>query len=271
MTGGLLEEEYRTYADRAIDLLDPLRTASSALNALDSHGAWDELEARLRRCGLERSALFSVPLGKGQFPQPQETFGTSISREFEAYAHANPSMVDHVPGLRRLVNGDWIVPVIPGTEEFATFTPDEIEYYETMRRFGFRGGFATSFPHRQDRSIFIFTSSSLVSREVALAAYTHVAPLAVAAVAAFIEALDIRNLLADENFVPLSRRERECLGWVASGRTTQQIAERLRLTNRTVDEYVSKAIVKLRATNRAHACTRAMLISVQQKGLGTNY
>jgi DNA-binding NarL/FixJ family response regulator len=49
----------------------------------------------------------------------------------------------------------------------------------------------------------------------------------------------------------LTEREREIVAWVATGRSNQEIAERLVVSPDTVRTHVSRAMVKLRARDRA--------------------
>ncbi|WP_293286978.1 LuxR family transcriptional regulator [Oricola sp.] len=55
----------------------------------------------------------------------------------------------------------------------------------------------------------------------------------------------------------LSARERECLHWTASGKTSNEIAVILNLSEHTVNHYLSAASQKLGAANRAHAVAKA--------------
>ena len=241
-------------------VLDPLSIALDTINSRDDTAAWSQLDRRLRKCGLERNALFSLPLGKAGYPHPDDAMGTAISPEYESYAYENPHLVGNVPGIRRLVAGDFVVAVIPGFEDFDRLSAAEIEYYREMHRFGFRGGFIASFPHRSDRSIFIFSSCSLVSAEEARRAFETAGDAAVAGVAWFLEARAVRQIRGDPTFSGLSPREGQCLALVGTGRTTQQIADRLGLSSRTVNEFISKGSAKLEAGNRTQAALRAMLL-----------
>lgn len=54
----------------------------------------------------------------------------------------------------------------------------------------------------------------------------------------------------------LSRRESECLEWIARGLGNRQIADTLGLSVDTVKEHVHSLFIKLKATSRAHAVTR---------------
>jgi len=57
--------------------------------------------------------------------------------------------------------------------------------------------------------------------------------------------------------VRLNNREREVLTWVARGKTSAEIARKLRLSKRTVDFHVDNARIKLRAATRTEAVTKA--------------
>jgi DNA-binding CsgD family transcriptional regulator len=49
----------------------------------------------------------------------------------------------------------------------------------------------------------------------------------------------------------LTDREREVVGWVATGRSNQEIADQLVVSPDTVRTHVSRAMVKLQARDRA--------------------
>jgi DNA-binding CsgD family transcriptional regulator len=57
---------------------------------------------------------------------------------------------------------------------------------------------------------------------------------------------------------PLSERERECLRWVSEGKTTDEVAVILGVSSNTVNSYVTNAIQKLSASNRAMAMATAI-------------
>lgn len=56
----------------------------------------------------------------------------------------------------------------------------------------------------------------------------------------------------------LSERERECLSWVAEGKTTEETALILGVSGNTVNTYVANAIQKLSASNRVMAIATAI-------------
>jgi DNA-binding CsgD family transcriptional regulator len=56
----------------------------------------------------------------------------------------------------------------------------------------------------------------------------------------------------------ISERERECLGWVAEGKTTMDIATILGVSSNTINSYLAHVIQKLSARNRAMAIAVAI-------------
>lgn len=67
---------------------------------------------------------------------------------------------------------------------------------------------------------------------------------------------------SDAPQVPLSERERDVLGLVASGATNREIAQRLFLSPHTVKEHTSAVYRKLKARNRAEAVQRAQRLGL---------
>ena len=65
----------------------------------------------------------------------------------------------------------------------------------------------------------------------------------------------LRSAVAQD---PLSDRERECLIWVSEGKTTEEVALILGVSGNTVNSYVTHAIQKLSASNRAMAIATAI-------------
>jgi len=70
----------------------------------------------------------------------------------------------------------------------------------------------------------------------------------------------------DEDLLPIKKkrislRERECLLWVAEGKTTWEIAKILKIANRTVVYHLENIISKLEVKNRQQAVARGMMMS----------
>jgi len=70
----------------------------------------------------------------------------------------------------------------------------------------------------------------------------------------------LRAQAAPRPLVPrLTPRERECLTWVAAGKTDWEISQILNIAQQTAHEHVQNALVKLNATTRAQAVAIALL------------
>jgi DNA-binding CsgD family transcriptional regulator len=66
----------------------------------------------------------------------------------------------------------------------------------------------------------------------------------------------------DPSRLALSPRQRECLLWASRGLSTKQIAERLKLSDPVVHEYLCAAKRKLGCATRAHAVARAIRLDL---------
>jgi DNA-binding CsgD family transcriptional regulator len=60
----------------------------------------------------------------------------------------------------------------------------------------------------------------------------------------------------------LSERERECLLWTASGKTSSEIGEIINLSEHTVNHYIGTATTKLDAVSRPQAVAKAMRLGL---------
>src|SRR5204862_2384715 len=62
-----------------------------------------------------------------------------------------------------------------------------------------------------------------------------------------------KHLLQDERLARLSGQEERILGFIADGKTNQQIGDELHLAEKTVKNYVSSILAKLEVARRAEA------------------
>lgn len=62
--------------------------------------------------------------------------------------------------------------------------------------------------------------------------------------------------------VSLTTRERECLHWAAVGKTSWEIAQILKIAERTVVYHIGLAVEKLQVTNRRQAVARAIALGL---------
>ena len=68
----------------------------------------------------------------------------------------------------------------------------------------------------------------------------------------------IARSTAPSKFIKLKDREIEVLTWVARGKTSADIASKLRLSKRTIDFHLDNARIKLRAGTRTEAAIKAV-------------
>lgn len=75
----------------------------------------------------------------------------------------------------------------------------------------------------------------------------------------------VRRLAVAQSPSPtLTERERECLRWVADGKSSWEIARVLNLSERTVNFHIGRIMQKLDVCNRQHAVARATLLGLLQ-------
>ncbi|MFK7975498.1 MAG: response regulator transcription factor [Halioglobus sp.] len=94
-------------------------------------------------------------------------------------------------------------------------------------------------------------------------------PYLMSCVLYFREGLEVRHLLAQAGHSLLSQREADCMALTAAGRSTKEIGALMGIAVSTANEYISHAINKLGATNRAQASARAMLAGCFQASAQT--
>src|SRR3546814_1656768 len=70
---------------------------------------------------------------------------------------------------------------------------------------------------------------------------------------------------------PLSPRERDCMTYVARGLRTVRIAERLGLSEVTVELYLRNARRKLKAATTSQAVARAMILDRKSTRLNSSH
>lgn len=69
----------------------------------------------------------------------------------------------------------------------------------------------------------------------------------------------VSGLTEEIDAPPLTEREKECLRWVADGKTSWEISLLMRTSERTVNFHLNNAMQKLDTRNRQHAVAKATL------------
>jgi DNA-binding CsgD family transcriptional regulator len=78
--------------------------------------------------------------------------------------------------------------------------------------------------------------------------------------------LGLRGRERSSHASTLTARERECLLWVAEGKTSWEIGVILGTSERTVNFHVRNASIKLGVTSRQHAVARALMLGILAHG-----
>lgn len=72
----------------------------------------------------------------------------------------------------------------------------------------------------------------------------------------------LTSSMMPEADVTLSKREIDVLRWTAEGKTSSEVADILRIAERTVNFHLSNAVTKLNATNKTAAAVRAAVLGL---------
>ena len=72
----------------------------------------------------------------------------------------------------------------------------------------------------------------------------------------------LTSKLLPEAEVTLSNREVEVLRWTAEGKTSGEVADILRIAERTVNFHINNAVIKLNASNKTAAAIRASVLGL---------
>ncbi len=156
-----------------------------------------------------------------------------------------------------------ISPIIFECNPFEEHLPDGMKHiYSLASDFGLYGGIVVPL-HNADNTK--YGNMSFMSKKD----MSHIAIKPEDHLAEFVSISHYANAVITEletkksiEFIELSPRERECLLWVAKGFRTDQISDRLYLTNDTINEYISNARKKLTAKTRSEAVARALSLGL---------
>lgn len=140
------------------------------------------------------------------------------------------------------------------------------QFWDEARSFGLRHGWCQSSLDgvgiggmiSLSRSAGRLTKKELAHKEMQMRWLTHVAHMS------FSRVLDPRQFFSLSH--SLTPREIEVLKWSAEGKSSQEVADILKISKYTVDFHVRNAIVKLRVTNKIAAVVRAALLGLLNLG-----
>lgn len=191
---------------------------------------------------------------------PEESHGVMVSRSFEDFVSDQPDITLSIDTIGRFAQSEQVLAATSLHPDFAKWSPSDREFLNFMTEFGYRGGVAASVRDPLRGQFTLLTASCLTNEKDAVEGFEQVASSLLPAITFLQEGIRVKELVNDNEFQPLSRREQECLTWVCSGHMNGAIAKRTGLSEATVQEYISNACQKLHARTRAQAAARATLL-----------
>lgn len=224
-----------------------------AVRISDCKTNYDILRLTRELSRAHRFDLFSI----GRIPDPGERTMASVS----IVSNWPPDLVAAYDELGFLSKSPVVKSLRKSTKPFiweangvnpeSSICPGN-EYVELFARFGV--DMSVTIPVQQasgQRGVVSFSGKRDLPSEPELMEISYYANLLFSRIA------EIGNHEQEQENV-LSTRERECLQWTASGKTSQEIAAILELSEHTVNHYLSAACQKLGAVNRAHAVAKSI-------------
>ncbi|MEP6906405.1 MAG: autoinducer binding domain-containing protein [Pseudoxanthomonas sp.] len=141
-----------------------------------------------------------------------------------------------------------------------TGASSEPAFWEEARAHGVRHGWAMATHGRHmtvgmlslARSTAAVTELELAGNEMKLVWLAHV-------VHGLISSVELQKVMS-ETFRELSHREREVLRWSGAGKTADEIASILGITERTVTFHIASTLTKLNVVNKTQAVAKALLL-----------
>jgi len=171
--------------------------------------------------------------------------------EKAGYAHIDPT-------FRHCINEKRVIPVIWNSKVFSSRPAARL--MSEAKDFRLASGASFAVHGRNGEAAMLSLASSRSSKQARtdivgtlgkaqlLACYIHEA---IQRLVLSKDALAIRN-------VSLSEREKECLRWAAEGKTSWEIGNIARISERTVIFHLQNASRKMGVSNRRHAVARAV-------------
>lgn len=224
------------------------------LAAIDAIDATEAIPVFLRRVvqayDLKTAAFLGVGFGGRRDADPlvAVTYSFDWVSRYRArqYQHIDPAIQI---GMRRLLPMDW--------SEFKMRNREVRTLFGEASEFGLGKNGLTVPVHGRagERALFLVTS------DIARGDWQQLRQIYMRdfqVLAAHLNSLVTRLEGADLLQTGLSRRERECLEWVAEGKTGWEISVILGLSERTVRSYLESARYKLGASSNAQAATKAL-------------
>lgn len=233
--------------------------ATSLQHAGDSAAVWTETRAFFRRLGID-----NLNYSYGWLHDRPTFFTTTPDAFMERYYRERWFEVD--PGAEHILNGNRrpffqgpdYRECLPGSLSRDTSRVDEL--LEEIVSVGLRSNLLVPYLGAAPGDIGALNLGIDHGRRQADAFFSeHLEIFHLAAMLCHARFMSVQPDPTARVDSPLSEREAECLKWVATGLRTDRIAERLGLSNVTVEVCLGSAKRKLGASTRSHALALAIV------------
>ncbi|KUM28232.1 LuxR family transcriptional regulator [Mesorhizobium loti] len=137
-------------------------------------------------------------------------------------------------------------------------TEDERRVFDEAAAFGLKSGISVPL-HRPDGSLAVVSFAHVHDREFEHITITY---LELVALHFHLRIADFTNSNDAEEPVRLSLREKECISWVARGKSSWEIGKILHISDNTVNFHIKNVLKKLDSSNRTLAAIKASNIGI---------
>lgn len=245
--------------------LNPLDWAEAGMRSVSLEDGWAHVDASLRAIGFDKiggTHALPIPVMMA-LPGDHQRVGTLVSKDYQSFHDDNPKVIVKDPYARLMAVSCNPVFYLPGHDHSIVTSEADDAYLDwSQAQFGARGGLG--FPIR-DRQRGVMHAISITTTpgdpEFGLL-YDEFCEAIHRAATYFFEGIAVNDIRSSPDFRPLTSRERTCLTWCSVGKTTSEIADVLSISDATVNEHITNATKRLRASNRTHACARATLLDL---------
>ncbi len=217
--------------------------------------ALDTYASRRGRAGYICS-VEDARAGQGAEPAVAGAVSSSACRLIEQYGEKGFAETDPVQGWVR----EHTVPVIWTVDEFRSSGDQrQRDLFSLVADHGFRSGVSIPFfgPFNIRGTLVALDRADSINMDRAIEEVKESAPIGNSLVTCA-----CRQTQPASPSPSLTARERECMRWVAMGKTSWEIALILSISSRTVDFHVRNAMAKLDATSRQQAIYNAMSLGI---------
>lgn len=240
--------------------IEPLKALDMARRAMSIEEAWSQMQTALARAGFNNCAFaiarrsVDAPVGH---PDTQY-FGQFVSDAFVKALSLAPEIQRLSSPLRRIRHTAEPIAFFGDIEDNSMTGLELAVYREFTKRFGIKGRAIAPFHAPGSDCLMAIGWWDIDDVDWARAHWAeHRANFCLATTYFCQGILDRFNPIGEDQS-QLTDRESECLLWAAAGRRTCEIAAIIGVAETTVDEYVKRAMKKLRAQTRSQACAQAV-------------